>query len=405
MSYYNMKNFKIHSFSFNLKSIIENLMVISVLCGTFMKSDIMTIAQYVSSLIAQILIISCVIFISSRGGCVNKRIFIRYVLFLLLLLFIAVTFAYRNVEFQKAVNRLFPLAAIFGVFIVGDDALKIRCDRIIHNYIVGYAMLSILVNFDFIRFLLTGNAIWIPTNYLGYRCRGMFGDPNFLALYSAAALLMVICSKGKSNQFKHKWIIISTLALNVIFAMSISAFVFLGITIVYHFIITKRQTKSVISKQVVIIVMYFLGLMLYKNFQTQIYDFVTFFLEKIYGDMSSAAYKYTSLSVRLDVQLEALNISLKEWWGQGPLTIRPMLGLDTHNSYIGILFEQGIFGLLLIFVSLDNKCKSRLSDVLGTYLMVSALLLNVHLISLFSLFLIAQYCNNQKEMQSGYIGE
>lgn len=374
----------------NRISIMELILGLGFISGFFMLDTTMNIIFYIFSLVVQIYacanyIKQRVIYIKNNGELTP---FFKYLLGLFFVFLIFLCFYCIKVEPAKIVNRIFPLIAIFGVIIVGNKQSGIDCNNVIRVTTVGFSIESLLINIDFMRYILTGDAMWPPQSYLGLRSIGTFGDPNFLSVYAFVFLIIVIYQRPFTSKINK--IITISIIFNIITAGSLSTFMFIIMTVVIHFIFNKNRTNNII-KQITILSIYFAIIGFYMLYKEQIESIGINILKHIYDNIYSAIIKYESLRERLDVQSLSLNIFCQEWWGQGPRQTVPMLGRDTHNSYFGIMFEEGIFGLFLIFVTLKKKVTNRAGILMGTFIMLSALMLNVHLCSVYSIFLVFQY--------------
>lgn len=389
------QNFSEHFINKCSNKCVEAFVIIDILLGIFMKNDITKIAYYLLSIAIQFYVLLKAIKMNMRFKF-EKGSFLYAILIILL---IAIDFAIINVEIVNYVNRIGVLLSVFGLIIIGEEFLQFDIEFIVRNFIRLFIVLITVVNLDAIRFMLTGEAIWKPISYLGYRYGGPFYDPNFMALYSATVFLICMGHKSKS---KFQKFAIVMLAFNILLSGALTTFILLPTTFVIHIVSKKRRIyKNIYKKQLVIVCIYFIILIIYAVFNSEVEDIGISILEKVYGDINSATVKYRSLEYRFITQINAMKIGILELLGQGPLQLVSQLGRDTHNSYIGFFFEQGVFGILLILYTTKNaQCNAAYINYVSTYLMLSALLLNIHYTSIYSFFLIIQcltknknYCN------------
>lgn len=363
---------------------LENLLIIYFSIGVFLVNDTINISRYIIGLCIQTYSLM-IILRSSKRFKIGIHGYLNIVSIVGL---IAVSFFIIGVPTMTTINRILPILSVFGIIILGENSINININRVIKIYVQIYTLFICLVNLDAVRFMLSKNAIWKPISYMGYRYTGPFGDPNFMALFSVVVLLLIFYSKDLGKKFSLFAIVV--LLWNIILANSLSAYIFLFLTVIIN---KYFNDKNLFRKQIFFLVMYIVAITLYIVFKSQIEDFVTYVLYKLYDNNSFAAQiKYTSLAIRLDTQVEAITIAIKELLGQGPLQIVSQLGHDTHNSYVGFFFEQGALGVWLIVCTWSRKLKAnKLVAPISTFLFLSGMLLNIHYTTIYSLALMLQY--------------
>lgn len=365
---------------------IEKALVIYLFLGSFISVDSLNIARYMLALLIQIYVFGTVL-LQKKKYKITLNCYLN-VLFVVVL--IALNFFIINVPFITGMNRILPILSVFGMVIIGETE-QINIGRVLHFYVKIYIALIAFVNIDSFMFILGGNAIWEPISYLGHRYCGPFGDPNFMALFSGAILIIVILN-GKVSKIRYIFSIVMLL-LNILLADSLSTYIFLAITFIFG---KCFKDKNLLKKQIIFLGFYFCFITLYGIFSDEISKGVTHWLEILYnGNTFKAQAKYTSLEIRLDTQYRAIKAVIEHIWGQGPLQIVSQLGHDTHNSYVGFLFEQGILGLYLIIITVSRAIKSnKYTSHISTFLFLSGILLNIHYTTIYSLFLMLQYLEN-----------
>lgn len=363
---------------------LENLLIIYFVVGAFLVNDTINISRYIIGLCIQIYSLTLILRRSKRF----KISIHGYLNIIAIIGFIAISFFIIGVSTITAINRILPILSVFGIIILGENSININIDRIIKIYACVYTWFICLINLDAVRFMLSKNAIWKPISYMGYRYTGPFGDPNFMALFSVVVLILIFYNKDLSKKFKLFAIIM--IAWNIILANSLSAYILLFLTTIIN---KYFNDKNLFRKQIFFILIYIICITTYIVFNSQIEDFVTYALYKLYNNNAFAAQiKYTSLAIRLDTQVEAITIAIKELLGQGPLQIVSQLGHDTHNSYVGFFFEQGVLGIWLIVCTWSRKLKANeLVAPISTFLFLSGMLLNIHYTAIYSLALMLQY--------------
>lgn len=373
----------------NSLKFIELVIVICILLGVFMTNDVLNVIHYLLSIFVQA---GLIIKLVRKNGKVRYPVS-GYITLLLVIFLIMVIFFLIGSKPSAIVNRIGTLISVFGIVIVGEEGTGINIKRIIVRFTKYYVFLAAIINLDAMCFMLTQKAIWEPISYLGFRYMGPFGDPNFMALYSATVLLVLWKIDGFRKGFKIFAGIV--LGVNIILANALSTYFILFMTLVIHRVWKER---SIFKKQLVLMLVYGICIVGYINFREEIETIGVFMLEKMYGNYTSAVIKYSSLAGRLDTQVSAIEIAIRDWIGQGPLQIVPQLGRDTHNSYIAFFFEQGIFGIVLLIIAFKpQKRNCEAVNYISMYLMLSAMLLNVHHTSIFSLCLMIQYMDPDKK--------
>lgn len=371
-----LKNQLIHN---KTHILLEVLICFSFVCSLYFENNFFKGMYYITNIIIQLIILYYI-------KKLEKKLFYKYIILILILIFLACIFIIKGINFVNIIIRILTLLAFFGVIIFKDKKLKNIRRKIFISTIKILFVFSFIINLDFFSFCIIGKCIWHPIYYLGYRVVGPFGDPNFLALYTSVAFLSVFYDK---KNFKYRKIMLVTFFISILLANSLSSFLILFLTTV----IQKFKIISDIGnrkKVFFILFFYFTILFIYKNFAKEISEISINLLEILYGNLKDALIKYKSLELRFETQLKALEYIFEDCWGKGPKELVPQLGLDTHNSYLGIIFEQGILGIILIFITLDKKVKKKSNKYVGTYLFISSLLLNVHLTSIYSFYLIIQ---------------
>lgn len=382
---------------FNRPKLLESFVILYVILGIFMTNDTITLLHYLISIFLQMYLLM----LALRNRKSFKRALGGYCITVATIIFIAVNFLVLDVQMIKLFNRIGPLLAVFGIVIVGENSFHIDLKYIVHKSARWYVFFITIINIDALRFMFTGTAIWEPMKYLGYRYFGPFGGPNFMALYSAAMFFVIIKTGEKKGIFQY--FAVAILVLNMLLANSLSTYLILAMTFLIHAI---WNPKNILKKQIIFLGCYLIGILIFISFKDQFAMMGIALLQRLYGSHQAAIIKYVSLFNRLDTQEKGLVLVFQKLWGYGPLQIVPQLGMDTHNSYVGFFFEQGVLGIILILVSLNRKiCKSKGANYMSTYLMLSGLLLNVHYTTIYSLCLIMQFMEDENVFDIQRVGE
>lgn len=362
-------------------SVIENFVVIYFILGMFFLYEPAIIISYIISILLQLY--TWTHFLSNKIE-LNRTLKV-YAISMLMIFFITIVFIIKDVEITKIINRIGPLISVFGLSVISMLNLDIYA---IGKKIVNFSCyLLLLIDVDAVVFMITGNAIWEPIRYIGYRYSGFFADPNMMSFFSASILLLLMFyGKYNINNFLFK---IICLTFNVVMARSLSGFIILGLALVIPLII---KIESTYRKQIFILIGYVVLLVILNIYGEQIKNIMINIFSELYESTYSATVKYISFEHRIDAQTRAINIFFSDIWGQGPLQLVRQLGVDTHNSYIGITFEQGIFGLVLILISVNSDSKESQYNIWidrwGYFIMIFALVLNVHYTTVNALFLL-----------------
>ena len=361
-----------------------------IILGSFMTNEVMYVIHYILLLMCQCIQVGKLI-VKRKGRLRLSKEMMQYMSVILCVFTIGFIFFAEGIDQKSFVIRILSLIAVFGIIICGVEDLDFDIKFVVRTATRIYVIICLVLLVDAVMYMRTGNAMWKPIVYLGDRYAGPFGDPNFLALFSTIYLIILLFSK-KNEIYRYNAVPVIIIGLTIILAMALSTFLFLLMAVFGNWIMRNRSLRM---KMVVLCGLYLCFLFFYPKMENLIHKGITNELTSIYGSMESAEVKYKSLSDRLDAQEKALNGIKKKWWGQGPRQIVDQLGRDTHNSYLGIIFEQGIFGFVLIYVSLRKQRNSDIAlSICGNYLFLSALLLNVHYVSIYCLFLILQYRKN-----------
>lgn len=374
----------------NKTNIYEKLLILGFSFGVFMSYDIIDNARYVILLIVELLL-----FVKM---CKSVKAVREFLFVFLITLLITIIFVFLSSQPILLINRVLPMLSVFGIVIVGKAKKHVNIEIVIKGFLNFYLYLAAYVNIDYVMFLFNKTSIWEPISYIGVRACGPQGDPNFLALYSCVALLLLL--HLNTNRFlKITGSII--FLLNIVFANSLAAIIILVFAILFNGFLSNNNCY----KNIIILCVYFSIIFLYGTYSDVFENIGTWLLSILYkGDSKYVTAKYLSLDYRLLHQYQALQIFLKEWWGQGPRQVVMQLGLDTHNSYVGFMFEQGIFGIILIIVTLKNNVKNNFNRYISLFIMLLALVLNVHMTGVYSLFLLSQYYidDNRRKTWGGY---
>lgn len=363
--------------------LIETFLVVDLLLGAFAIYDFLKIVKYLLSLLLQGKTVLNILANRSYKG--YSIFFAKYILVIICTAFIGIIFYFKNIEGELIINRIFPLLSMFGFVIFLEPKSGIDLTRVLSCFCKLFVVLALIINIDSFLFIFVGKSLWQPMSWMGLRYSGPFGDPNFYAIFSATVLLTILFDNSLFS--KYRKVAISILVISLLLAMALSTLILLPISI---FLSKCLKGMTHIQKQMVVIGFYLWFISFYAVAGDDIFKLITNALTYFYGDVGDAVLKYSSLEIRLDTQVEALGIFFNDIWGQGPQQIVTQLNHDTHNSYLSVAFADGIFGLIIIFLTLTNNRPFKVENVVGTFLMLSALLLNIHELTIYSLFILMQ---------------
>lgn len=362
---------------------IENLTAIYVVVGCCLTYTPMHYGAYMLSLILQIIAL-LIIKNSNRGTS------IRHLLVCVLILFILVDFLIIDVGAIKIVNRILPLFSMFGIICLGDDALELDIEGIAVKSAIIFGYLSIIINIDAVRYLVMGSSIWHPIYYLGVRFVGPCQDANYLSVFCTTFLLILLY---KGSYTKRTILLMASLFMCLVFARSLSVLLFLPITIIIQkFFYTSHN----LEKQIFLLIIYFAILTIYSSNSSGFQSFSIGLLNHIYKNTASSLAKFIALKERFDAQSLAIQYFFKRPIGYGPRRLVELIGRDTHNSYIAIVFEEGIAGFLLLFSTMKRKVNNTMANCIGTFLMLNAFMLDIHTQTVYSLFILMQFMNEKE---------
>ena len=369
---------------------LEYLIILDIFLGTIHMDEI-KLCKYILSLLLQMYVLFRILTAVKRDIYAPKALE-RYYIIVLCIFLVGMIFAVLGVDLELIVNRVFPLLSMFGYYLFIDEKAHVDIDYVIRKFIKLYILFAFVIDVDSFCYLFIGKSIWLPISWMGFRFSGPFGDPNFMAIFSGVVFIVVW--NIKDGLVKHRKIALSILIVNLLLATALSTLILIPVS----FLLTKPFGKcSNIQKQMLVLSVYLWFMSVYAIYEEDIMNFGVNMLQYVYGDKSLAEIKYHSLAIRFDTQLGALKVFFANILGQGPRTIVPLLEHDTHNSYVSIAFEDGIFGFLLILLTLRNRRVKKVQNIVGTFLMLSALLLNVHETTIYSMFIIMQKYNLKSE--------
>lgn len=363
--------------------LIELLVVLYCFLGMFSGVSILLYAGAAISIAVQLLAIIRMLGVSHRK--IIRLPLITYVISMAIILVLTVVFAFMGAPLGELLNRSLTLLSVFGLTII-FCLPEIRLNVIIEKVLKCFALLAVIIGIDAFLYVLTGFSLWPPAIYITERFAGPFFDSNFLSITYAFLLIIVLFGSEVSGRLKKMMAILFLTML--ILGGSWSAISLLLIACITGFIL---KTYSFGKKQLIIITVYCFAVILLSANMSQLavrFEGVSSIFG--IGSLESAA-KFESFEQRVLTQRAALEGVVQKPIGHAPQSIVRDLGRDTHNSYIGIAYELGLLGIMLVLINISYKRKilyNRADDILTTFFFLIALTINLHYSSIFLILLL-----------------
>lgn len=368
--------------------LINFLLPLYFFIGMLKGVSIFAHVDYILSIFIQIYVLFSLVKNNER---VSKKYLALFLINIFIILCIGIYFVYIGSEYSLIINRVLPLISIFGLVLLNSNVELLNIKIILNRTIKMFMVLAVLMIFDYFIFLVAHRCIWEPVSYLGYRYSGPFFDSNFMSITYGFILLVLLYMK------KDKKIISILLCLIcIIIAKSWSTIIFVILSILLHTIL-KVKFNNIFFKQIVFIIVDIIFiLMCHKYMNSLMNDFIKI-LSKTPFSIEEIIAKFNSFKFRIDAQYTSLNMFTNMPFGHGPRTIVNFIKMDIHNSYLGFLFEQGIFGLILQIINIPLKRNNYIvCDIVSTFLFIVAFFINIHYSSIFVLGLLIIFLFNSE---------
>ena len=359
----------------NRLSVMEILLIIYLFIG-MMSASIFNYSRYVISLIIQL---RCFFFLKNKP----LKEFLLPIASYLGIFVIGVTFVIIDVPTSDLINRILPLFSIFGLTWLKVYKDNLRFDRVIEIVIRLYKYLGILIIIDAAVYGVSGYGIWKPIIFLSYRFSGPFYDSNYMGMLYV--FLILVCRFGFPRKRN-----ISTIAIFMIIWALSGSWSALIIGLFVWIVCSIFTVKRLFLKQIIILFVYFLLSLWIFNGRGAAESFFAKTVSVILPfDSEHLIAKFNSLFIRIDTQINAIILSFKNGFvGFGPRTILKYFEHDTHNSFVAMLFELGAAGFLLLLINMPLRTNSKLSDAASTFVILSALVLDIHYTIIYSFLIL-----------------
>jgi O-antigen ligase len=371
-----------------LEILISLYCFFGMLTGIYSISYLGTALSFVIQLLALYYVI-----VRSKFKVLRKPAII-YLINLSIIFSIFIILLLSNYSLVSTLYRTITLLSIFGLTIVFCIS-EINYKTVIKNTLLLFALLGMVIFIDSMRFILFDVSVWGPETYVTNRFSGPFFDSNFLSITYAILFIMVLFGKYFGNTYKKY--LLTLFAILILLGGSWSAISILLISLFLGYFIRNRNFGK---KQIIIILIYVIGVLATLGSLNTIENSFNNFTANLGVGVKETTAKYLSFENRIVVQNEALNGVVLKPFGHGPQSIVNNVGRDTHNSYIGVVYELGILGLCLLLINVTYRRHGydRMLNILTTYFFFIALTINIHYSSIYFLLLILM--NESKNIPS-----
>lgn len=303
----------------------------------------------------------------------------------LLLLFFTPLFFFLFLPFGSnifgEVSRFFWFLLIFLFFLyTRTNVLFFKDEAVV--VLRFYYFLSLIIIVDSFFYFFLGNSLFPVEFYITPRFSGPFNDPNFLGVIYGLFFCISLYS-SKIIRFRKRFLFTSFVCM--LLSGSLSALIFALAAVLQTKLIGVRLQS--IKPLVCLFVSVTLYPLMYA-YSDDIYFIFSKFINFFYSlPENLIEIKYRSLVYRLESVSAAVNLISSNPFGYGYKTLLEYLPRDTHNSFIGTLFEFGFVTSLVFVLVFNFRASSYLSGSLVTFFCLMAMMLNVHYMPMF-LFVI-----------------
>lgn len=279
------------------------------------------------------------------------------------------------------VSRFFWFLLIFLFFLyIRTNVLFFNGEAVVVLKFYYFISLAIIVD-SFFYFLL-GKSLFPVEFYITPRFSGPFNDPNFLGVIYGLFFCISLYSSTIIS-FRKRFLFTSFVCMLLSGSLSALLFVFAAVL--------QAKLVGVRLQSIKPLVCLFVSIVLFPliyAYSDDIYIYFSKFINLFYSlPEDLIEIKYRSLVYRLESVSDAVNLISSNPFGYGYKTLLEYLPRDTHNSFIGTLFEFGFVTSLVVVLAFNFKASSYLSGAIVTFFCLMAMMLNVHYMPMF-LFVI-----------------
>lgn len=261
------------------------------------------------------------------------------------------------------------------------------------NYIVFifkfYVFVGFVIIFDACLFFFWGGRSFFSVEYyLTPRFSGPFNDPNFLGFIYGVLLISAVFSP-REYRWRKSTMYISIICLLLSGSASAILFAILSLILANLFRLQFSIVKPILC--ILVSFVFYPILYLYSDVFLDGFNMLTNTLFGLSNELSEI--KFRSLTYRFESVSQAVSLFAANPLGYGHKTLLEFLPRDTHNSYVGMSFEFGLFPIIAILSSLAFRSYSKVSSAIVTYACLMALMLNVHYSPIYIFVLLMGWVN------------
>jgi O-antigen ligase len=180
----------------------------------------------------------------------------------------------------------------------------------------------------------------------GYRARGFFKDPNVFGPFVVFAAILVVSELLEPRLLRArrpvKLVLLAVLALAILFAYSRAAWLNAAVatvTMIVAYSLRRGGGRKAAAMLVTLVVLVGIGS-------------ITLAATGSVGFLGSRAHLQAYDTERFSAQEAGLKLVQSYPLGIGPGQFEHTVGIASHNTYVRVLAEQGIFGLFTILAIL-----------------------------------------------------
>ena len=368
----------------------------------FLSAVLFTIGQLEFFVVAKITnVLHLLVFIFVLYGFLLEASKIKGVLAyltLLMLVFSPLLFLSFNGQYIENVSR-WSWFFLLGMLPIHARRFPSRYLNTVNYVLVFYFILGLIIIADASFYFIIGTTFLFDFEYyITPRFSGPFNDPNFLGLVYALVLIFTYgfeCSR--------KYLLSIRFVCLVILALSgsVSVVVFLAISMLAYKFYSVKSPIFYLYFSLSISFFAVPVLFHYSEDVFQLFSMITNFLFDLPQDL--VEIKYRSLLYRFEVVDQAISLIYTNPLGFGYRSLLDYLPRDTHNSFIGMVFEYGIFPMLSLSVAFLIANHSKCNTAITIFLVLMPLMLNIHYLPIYLCASVYMAAFNWLEQESRII--